>query len=162
MIRQATRADLEAVVQIYNASIGGRLATADTDPVSVESRLAWFEEREPQHPIWVVEREGIVVAWLSFGKFYGRPAYAATAELGLYVAPNWQRRGIAGELLQSALSQAPTLGLTTLLGFVFSHNTPSVNLFQKYGFEEWGRLPRVAVLDGAERDLSILGVRVGS
>jgi phosphinothricin acetyltransferase len=161
MIRDAVEADLDAIVAIYNSSIPGRLATADTELVSVDSRRPWFRDRDPsRHPIWVAERDGRVVGWLSFGKFYGRPAYAATAELSVYIEPESQRRGIATRLLTAALERAPALGLVTLLGFIFAHNEQSVALFQKFGFAPWGHLPRIAVLDGIDRDLLILGKRV--
>jgi len=162
MIRDALESDLETIVRIYNAAVPGRLATADTEPVSMESKRPWFRDRDvARYPVWVVERDGHVNAWLSFGKFYGRPAYAATAEVSVYVDPGSQRRGVATELLEQALARAPGLGLCTLLGFVFAHNDRSVYLCKKFGFEEWGHLPRVAVLDGVERDLLILGRRVG-
>jgi phosphinothricin acetyltransferase len=48
----------------------------------------------------------------------------------------------------------------TVLGFIFGHNQPSLGLFGKFGFETWANLPRVANLDGIERDLIILGKRV--
>ncbi len=47
-----------------------------------------------------------------------------------------------------------------MLGFIFGHNEPSLRLFQRFEFETWGTLPRVAVLDGVERDLVILGRRL--
>lgn len=161
MIRDARESDLEAVVRIYNAAIPGRLATADTEPVSVESRRSWLRDHDPaRHPVWVVEDDGRVVGWLSFGSFYGRPAYAATAELSAYVDPSVRRRGIATVLMEAAIARAPGLGLSTLLGFVFAHNEQSIRLCRKFGFDQWGHLPRVAVLDGVERDLLILGRRV--
>jgi phosphinothricin acetyltransferase len=163
MIRDAREADLETIVRIYNAAIPGRLATADTEVVSTESRRAWFRDRDmARHPLWVREDGRRVVAWLSFGKFYGRPAYAATAEISVYVDPSFQRRGAATELMEHALAQSPALGLSTLLGFVFAHNDQSVQLCRKFGFEQWGHLPRVALLDGIQRDLLILGRRLGA
>ncbi len=160
-IRDATRADLPAIIAIYNAAIPGRMATADTDPITVASRTTWFAEHEPDsHPLWVAEHDGAIAAWLSFQAFYGRPAYRATAELSVYVAPEHQRRGIARRLVGRAVDRAPALGLTTLLGFVFGHNTPSLDLFTSFGFARWAFLPRVAVLDGVERDLVILGRRL--
>jgi phosphinothricin acetyltransferase len=161
MIRDAREPDLETIVRIYNAAIPGRLATADTEPVSTESRRSWFRDRDvARYPVWVVELEGRVNAWLSFGKFYGRPAYAATAEVSIYVDPSVQRRGVASQLMEQALARAPALGLYTLLGFVFAHNERSVQLCKKFGFDQWGRLPRVAVLDAVERDLLIMGRRI--
>ena len=158
MIRDAAESDLEAIVRIYNAAIPGRLATADTEPVSTESRRSWFRDRDfTRHPIWVVEREGRVVAWLSFGKFYGRPAYAATVEVSVYVDPAMHRLGLATQLMEQAVNRAPGLGMKTFLGFVFAHNAQSVSLCKRFGFQQWGHLPRIAVLDGVERDLLILG-----
>jgi L-amino acid N-acyltransferase YncA len=161
MIRPAVLGDLPRVVAIYNASIPGRLATADTEPVTVEQRLPWFAEHGARRPLWVDEREGEALGWLSLSSFYGRPAYGATVELSVYVAPEAQRRGVARALVGHAVAEAPRLGVTTLLGFVFGHNGPSLALLGQHGFTRWGHLPRVAVLDGAERDLDILGLRVG-
>jgi phosphinothricin acetyltransferase len=56
--------------------------------------------------------------------------------------------------------RAPRLGLKTLLGFIFGHNEPSLRLFEVFGFQRWGILPRVAELDGVERDLVIIGRRL--
>lgn len=153
--------DLPQIVAIYNSTIPSREVTADTEPVSVASRLAWFHEHAPERrPLWVVERHGQVLGWLSFSDFYGRPAYRRTAEVSLYVHADWRGQGLGTYLLTQALRAAPACGLATLLGFVFGHNAASLALFERHGFERWAHLPRVAVLDGVERDLVILGRRV--
>jgi len=160
-IRDAMEADLPAIVEIYNAAIPGRMATADTEPVSVESRGGWFREHHPdRRPLWVAVENGAIVGWLSFQSFYGRPAYHATAEISVYVSLDKQRGGIGRALLARAIEQAPRLGVKTLLGFIFSHNDPSLRLFEGFGFQRWGVLPRVAELDGSERDLIIVGRRI--
>jgi phosphinothricin acetyltransferase len=161
LIRDAREADLPRIVAIYNEAIPGRRATADTAPVSVASRQPWFDEHTPtRRPLWVAERERVIVGWLSFQSFYGRPAYAATAEVSVYVSGDAQRGGVGRVLLAHAVERAPDLGLTTLVAFVFGHNDPSLRLFERHGFARWGHLPRVARLDGVERDLVILGRRV--
>lgn len=161
-IRHANHDDLSGIVAIYNAAIPGRLATADTAPVTVASREAWFAEADPaRRPLWVWDTaESGLAAWLSLRSFYGRPAYHATVEIAVYCAPDQQRRGLGRALLTHALAAAPGLGIRTLLAFVFRHNEPSVRLFATAGFASWGTLPRVAELDGTERDLAILGRRV--
>lgn len=159
LIRDAIETDLPKIVEIYNAAIPGRLATADLEPVSVESRWAWYNIHHPQaRPLWVAEAEGEMLGWLSFQDFYGRPAYQATAELSIYVAPAFRSRGVGQQLLQHAIQTSPALGLETLMAFIFAHNQPSLCLFEKFGFQRWGHLPRVAELDGIKRDLAILGL----
>ena len=148
-------------MDIYNSTIPSRQATADTEPVSVESRVKWFEDHHPDvRPLWVVEGEGHIAAWLSFSAFYGRPAYDKTAELSVYVHDSFRNRGLGSYLLTQAITHAPSISLNTLLGFIFGHNEPSLRLFEKFGFGRWGELPRVASLDGVERDLVIVGRRV--
>jgi phosphinothricin acetyltransferase len=41
-IADAVRDDLPAIIDIYNATIPGRMVTADLEPITVESRLRWF------------------------------------------------------------------------------------------------------------------------
>jgi phosphinothricin acetyltransferase len=160
--RVAQAADLPAIVAIYNSTIASRLVTADLEPVSVASRGHWFAEHQrANRPLWVHERDGAVAAWLSFSSFYGRPAYDGTVEVSVYVHERHRRQGIAAGLVEAARRAAPQLGMQTLLGFIFGHNAPSLALFERLGFERWGTLPRVALLDGIERDLVLLGQRVG-
>lgn len=160
-IRDAVETDLPAIVEIYNAAIPQRMATADLEPVSVESRYFWFFEHIPNsRPIWVIEVDQVIAGWLSFKSFYGRPAYHATAEVSIYVAPHYQRCGIGRQLVTQAIYYTPRLGLKTLLGFIFAHNQPSLQLFESLGFQRWGYLPQVAELDGVERDLLIMGYRI--
>jgi L-amino acid N-acyltransferase YncA len=161
-IRHAAHADLAAVVEIYNASIPGRMATADTAPVTVESREEWFRGFDPAtRPLWIAERDGQIAGWLGLRSFYGRPAYHRTVESAVYVAPWARRRGVARELLAHALRTAPERGIANVLAFVFAHNLPSIALFEAEGFGRWGLLPRVCEMDGAEKDVAILGKRLG-
>jgi L-amino acid N-acyltransferase YncA len=158
MIRHANANDLNEIVDIYNASIPGHLATADLAPVSIDSRRLWFEEHDPaHHPLWVYPDEGAVVGWLSLGPFYQRAAWDATAEISVYVSPDHQKRGIAATLVSEALEHAPDLGLTSLLALIFDHNQPSLNLFHRFGFDTWGQMPGVCNLNGIQRDVIILG-----
>ncbi|BDG09957.1 GNAT family N-acetyltransferase [Anaeromyxobacter paludicola] len=162
MIRDAALDDLPRIVEIYNASIPGRLATADLEPVSVAQRTPWFQAHHPaRRPLWVLEEDGRILGWVSLQDFYGRCAYSGTAEVSIYVAPEAARRGVARTLLGELLARAPSMAVKNLVAFVFGHNEPSLALFRRHGFERWGFLPRVALLDGVERDLAILGLRLG-
>lgn len=161
--RDATVGDLPAIVAIYNATIPAGMATADTEPVSVDSRQEWFRQHSPEkRPLWVTEDDtGEIGGWVSFQSFYGRPAYDRTAEISIYIGETQRGRGLGKAALRRAIDHAPALGVSTLLGFIFSHNMPSLALFRHFGFRDWGTLPGIAVVQGRERGLKILGKRVG-
>lgn len=159
-IREATLADLSAIVDIYNSTISDRMATADTEPIAVANRLDWLQNRSENRPVWVAQNKENVIGWLSLNNFYGRPAYGGTAEVSLYVASAFRRQGVGSLLLSNAIATAPQLGIKILLGFIFAHNQPSLQLFIRYGFSHWGLLPQVAELDGKAKDLAILGRKI--
>lgn len=160
--RNATQSDLKTIVEIYNSTVASRMVTADTEPVSVESRQQWFEEHNPEtRPLWIIENAGNdSIGWVSFQSFYGRPAYDATVEISIYLDLKQRGKGLGKEVLQYSIDHAPQLGIKTLLGFIFSHNEQSLKLFRHFGFENWATLPAIAVLDGVERSLMILGKRI--
>jgi L-amino acid N-acyltransferase YncA len=160
-LRDAVEANLPMIVEIYNSTVPSRMVTADTEPVSIESRLPWFRGHDPEsHPIWIAEDGGEIVGWLSFEPFRERPAYHATAEVSVYVSENHRRKGVGRRLVAEAVRRGPALGLKTLTAGAFSHNAPSLKLFKEFGFEHWAHFPKVAELDGIERDLVVLGLRL--
>jgi L-amino acid N-acyltransferase YncA len=160
-IRDAVEADLPAIIDIYNVAVTTRIATAQLEPVTLEERRDWLKEHSPaRHPFWVVEVDGQVAGWLTIKPFLPRCAYRGTVELSVYVDQKFRRRGIARSLLEEAIARGPSLGVSAMVGLIFGHNQPSLQLFEQLGFERWGLLPRVAQLDGVERDLAILGRHV--
>lgn len=159
--RDAIIDDLTEIVRIYNSTVPGRMVTADTEPVSVKSKMNWFNAHEPvRRPLWVVYADAKLIGWVSFQSFYGRPAYRATAEISIYLDEEARGRGFGEKILQHAMDNCEKLGIKTLLGYIFAHNEPSLRLFRKKGFEDWGVFPRIAVLDNIERDLIIVGKRI--
>lgn len=160
-IRDALEADLPAIVEIYNEAIRGRISTAQLEEVSVEERLPWFQQHSAKtHPLWVAEVDEQIAGWFSFHFFIKRAAYRATAEISVYVSKKFRRDGVGQTLLKKAIAHSSSLGLTALVGYVFDHNQPSIRLFERMGFERWGFLPRVALVDSVERGVVIMGRHV--
>lgn len=161
-IRNAIECDLRAIVDLYNQSIPAGWSTADTKPVTVAERVEWFRKFDPaRRPIWVAEADGQAVATTYLSSFYGgRPAYDATAEISIYVATAYHRRGIGRRLKEFVIAQCPRLGITTLLSMHFDHNEATRRTNESLGFERVGHLSEIAVVQGNKRGLAICALRV--
>jgi L-amino acid N-acyltransferase YncA len=159
--KNATIKDLDKIVEIYNSTVASRIVTADTEPVTVESKLKWFNEHSPEkRPLWIVVLNNETIGWVSFQSFYGRPAYNATVEVSIYLHEQYRGKGFGKMILKYCIDHCADYGINTLLGFIFAHNEPSLQLFKSFGFENWATLPNIAVLDGIERSLIIVGKRI--
>lgn len=155
--RLANINDLSEIVAIYNETIASRMVTADTEEVSVEQKREWFNSHTENRPIYVYCEDEKVLAWLSYKSFYGRPAYDGTVEVSIYITSKAQGKGLGKKLMEFAQTTAKQLDIKVLLGFIFSHNVPSIKLFKHFEFDVWGELPNVAIMDGTPYSLTIFG-----
>ena len=177
IVQLASQDDLPAILTIYNQSIAGKQATANLTPVSCEERRDWFEEHvnSATRPIYIVraveEAEIVggggkgqtvspIVAWGSFSDLYARPAYHISTEISIYLHQDYHGQGLGSLLTRWMLTQAPRLGIHNVVALIFAHNQPSLGLFRKLGFEQWGYMPKVCDMQGFIADVVMLGKAV--
>tara|TARA_R110002096_G_scaffold384014_2_gene577969 strand:+ start:1227 stop:1727 length:501 start_codon:yes stop_codon:yes gene_type:complete len=163
-IRFATAGDWPRLIEIYNQAVDTGYATADTEPVTVESRRSWLREHHPDsYPIYACGQNEDVTGWLSLSTYRaGRPALRRTAEVSYYVAREHQNQGVGTLLMKHALTDCQRLGLRTLVAILLEPNHASIRLLQRFDFEEWGRLPNIAELGEKEWDHVYMGRRLAS
>lgn len=159
----AELSDLPFIVEVYNQTISSKMVTADTSPISIDSRIEWFNAHNPQtRPLWIIKYYNQKCGWVSLSNFYGRPAYDKTVEISLYIHQDFRHKKIGQFTVLSLEDYAKNNGIETILSFVFGHNLPSLSLFKKMGYQEWGFLPGIALLDNIKRDLMIMGKTLSS
>ena len=134
-IRSATRDDARVINDIQNHYVVHSTATFLTEPLTLEQRLAWLDGHSPAYPVIVAQAAaGPVVGWGSLEVFRGRPAYRHTAELSVYIQPDWHRRGIGRALVNELVARARALGHHTLVGGCCSETTAAIALLEACGF----------------------------
>lgn len=160
-LRQATIEDLPEIIKIYNEAIKDGISTADSKIVSVEDKIEWFNSHSDDRPILVKEYHGRIIAWISIQPFYANLlAYKDTARINIYIDKNFQGKKLGQQFLSEAIEQTKNFQIKTLLALIFAENLPSLKLFKKIGFKEWGNLNKIATIEGVDKDLLILGSRI--
>ncbi|MEN6669299.1 N-acetyltransferase family protein [Psychrobacter sp. B38] len=177
MVQRASHHDLPEILAIYNQTIAGKQATANLAEVTCEERKDWFEEHlnSPTRPIYIVRAAAKttksseqsaasdlspIVAWGSFSDLYARTAYHISTEISIYLNKANHGQGLGSLLTRWMLTQAPSLGIHNVIALVFAHNQPSLGLFRKLGFEQWGYMPKVCDMQGFIADVVMLGKTV--
>ncbi len=136
IIRPACYSDLVELVAIYNNEVLHGTATFDTEPVTADSRLAWFEaHNKANHPLWVAEIEGRVAGYVSLSTFNPKTAYSTSVELSVYVSQDFRRQGVGLALSQAMIDWAKADSRThRIYSLVTSDNIASRTLHEKLGF----------------------------
>ncbi|WP_296194118.1 MULTISPECIES: GNAT family N-acetyltransferase [unclassified Psychrobacter] len=174
IVQLADKEDLPAILAIYNQSIAGKQATANLTPVTCAERQGWFDEHinSATRPIYIVKATDAgadrgaeqtvspIVAWGSFSDLYTRPAYHISTEISIYLHQEHHGQGLGNFLTRWMLTQAPSLGIQNVVALIFAHNQPSLGLFRKLGFEQWGYMPKVCDMEGFIADVVMLGKAV--
>jgi phosphinothricin acetyltransferase len=161
-IRKAHINDLEPINAIYNQAVGKRFSTAHLEPVPFEERMHWFFAHTPdRYPVYVLEDYGRIKGWISLSAYRpDRQALAHVAEVSYYVEEASQGMGIGSRMMAHAVKSAPDYGFSVLIAILLSHNPHSIALLEKFGFEEWGRMPGIAIIDDTASDHLYYGLHV--
>jgi L-amino acid N-acyltransferase YncA len=162
IIRKAEENDLEDIVQIYNQAVVAGQRTADTEPVTVDSRKKWFSDHtSDKYPILVAESNGKITGWLSISPYRpGRMALRHTAEVSYYVHFDYHKQGLAGKLLKEAINMCPSIRIKTLFAILLDSNRGSIRLLTNHGFVKWGHMPKIADFNGIEVGHLYYGLRI--
>ncbi|WP_425147924.1 N-acetyltransferase family protein [Deinococcus sp.] len=160
-LRPATRADVPAILEIYNEAVLHTTASYDLEPVSLASRLAWFDAKGLRgQPVFVWDEGGAVLGWSAYGQFREKAGYDHTAEHSVYVSPAAQGRGLGRALLVAVIGHARAAGLHVLVGGLDADNAASLGLHASLGFERVAHFRQVGRKFGRWLDLVFMELRL--
>ena len=149
VIRDATDADLPAILAIHNDAILNSLAIWQYQAVDLANRRAWFEERRAKgFPVLAIESGGALAGYASYGPFRFGAGYDATVENSVYLARERRGQGLAKPLMEALIDRARAQGRHVMVAAVGLPNDASVALHRALGFEERGTLREI----GRKRD----------
>jgi len=135
IIRRAELEDLAAITQIYNQAVMNTVATFDTEPKTVETRLSWFNQHDKKYPVLVAVSDNMVIGWVSLSVWSDKCAYSKTAELSIYIEEQQRGKGIGNQLMNSIIVHANKIDCHTIISRIAGESEASIHLHEKYGFE---------------------------
>jgi len=168
-VRPATLDDLPAVAEIAAHHVLHTVATFQTEPLALAGwEERWQSLRAAGRPFLVVTEQGApglpddVAGFAYVGAWRERPAYGATGEDSIYLAPGREGRGLGRTLLTALLAAAEGCGVCEVVAVVSdADSTASVVLHEKLGFRQVGRLERVGFKHGRWLDTVLLQRSLG-
>lgn len=136
-LRPATRADAEAIAEIYNYEVLHTVATLDLVPRSIEQQRGWLAARSGAFAaiVAVDPTSSQVVGFAALSAYKERAAYATTVEDSIYVHRDFGGRGIGKLLLDHLIDVARGSGFHVMMARIESSGAASRALHASCGFE---------------------------
>ena len=161
-IRPAAPTDAPAIAAIYGHHVAHGTASFDTIPRTDADTAAKILECSARGwPFLVAELDGPVAGYAYATQFRDRPAYAATCENSIYVAPAAIGQGVGTRLLAALVEAAEAAGFRQMIAVVGGADPRSMALHLKAGFVEAGRMRSVGRKFGRWLDTVYLQLPLG-
>lgn len=152
-LKSVSSEDGKAIIDLFNHYVLNTFAAYPETPVPHQF-FGLFLKMAEGYPFLVAKDAGGPV--LGFGLLrphHPMPAFARTAEITYFIAPEHTNCGIGGAMLERLVAGGREKGITSILASISSLNGPSLAFHKKHGFVECGRFRGIGRKWGQEFDV---------
>jgi phosphinothricin acetyltransferase len=155
MIRPVHINDAQALLDIYNYYVLNTTVTFDIEPLSLESFTHKINTIISEYPFIVFEENNEILGFAYGSRFRPRAAYNYTAESTVYVKHTAHGKQIGSKLYAELIRLLKKTELHSVLGVLTVPNDASINLHEKFGFEQVAHLKEVGLKFGEWQHVGI-------
>lgn len=164
-IRPATAADIPAITAIYGHAVRHGTASWELEaPDGAEMERRFEAVIAGGYPYLVAERDGRVLGYAYASAYRPRPAYRATVENSIYVAPDAPGEGAGSALLAALMEACAHRGFHQMIAVIGDGTGASVGsrrLHERAGFHLIGVAEKVGFKHGRWLDQMLMQKDLG-
>ncbi|MBK8219219.1 MAG: N-acetyltransferase [Myxococcales bacterium] len=164
-VRRAVLDDVPAMLGFANWAAEHTVANLATAPEPLSEWSEAFASTEERYP-WILatDAQGKPLGFAKAGPHKARGAYAWSADVTVYVAPEAHGRGVGTRLYEVLVPTLRAQGYALLVAGITLPNVASEKLHARFGFERCGTFHRVGFKNGKWHDVGYweLAVRPGT
>src|SRR5262249_28495969 len=149
----AQECDVPRVLELSNWAAEHTPANFATKPESLERWIESWRRTSRFHPWLVARSEQSVLGFAKSSPHRKREAYDWSAEVSVYIDPNFHGKGIGTALYGTLIPILRAQGYVTLLAGITDGHEPSERLHTKAGFVRCGTFHRIGWKFGRWHDV---------
>lgn len=135
--------DLPEVKKIYDWFIENSTATFHTEPIRIDQLKEFIYIDHPLYNSYMIYLNKEIAGYCYLTNYKKRQAYDRTAEVTIYLKPEFCGKGIGRISLDHLEKKARENGLKNLIGIISGDNVGSITLFEKSGFTKCAHFKNV-------------------
>lgn len=137
-IRSAEVADCQRILDIYAPAILDSAASFELELPPLSEFEKRFLKVKKKFPWLVYEKDNQIAGYAYASSHRERVAYQWSAEVSVYLAPQFQGQGIGTQLYRKLFPMVKALGIRNVYAGITLPNVASEKIHQKMGFQSVG------------------------
>lgn len=135
--------DYPQIKEIYDYYVENTTVTFATSKVSLAELKTTVLTGHPKYKSFIITVDGDVIGFCYYSQYRKREAYDRTAEVTIYLKPEFSGKGFGKQTLEMMEAVAWENGIRVLIGVITAENVQSVALFEKCGFKKCAHFKNV-------------------
>ena len=136
-------AHLVIVKDIYNYYIENTTATYYTEKISINELKEFIPIQNNKYKSFLINIDNECCGFCYYSQYKKRQAYDRTAELSIYLKPEYTGKGIGKTAIDYLENVARQNGISVLIGIISGDNESSQKTFQESGYEKCGHFKQI-------------------
>lgn len=145
--------DFEAIKDIYNYYVLNTTVTFQVKPVDTDELKNHILVDHPVYKSILIKSDDVICGYGHLYQYRSKEAYKKTAEIGIYIKPEYTGRGIGNKVAAVLEKEAKECGIKVILAFICGENTGSINFFESLNYEKCAHFKRVGEKFGRRLDV---------
>jgi len=138
-----TESDFKLIKDIYDYYIENSTATYYTEKIPIKELKEFIPIRHKKYKSFLIMIDNECCGFCYLSQYKKRPAYDRTAEISVYLRPEYTGRGIGKEVLKHLEKVAKKNGISVLIGIISGDNENSIKLFEKNRYEKCAHFKQI-------------------
>ena len=138
-----TSSDLPAILAIYNHYILNSTATFHSGILSGNDLEEFLFISHPKYPSFLIKDNDEMIGYCFLTRYKNRQAYDRSAEVSIYLKPEFTGKGIGLSALNHLETAAKMAGIHVLVGTICGENHASIRLMEKAGYLRCAHLKNI-------------------
>jgi len=150
-----TKKDLAAIIEIYNHYILNTTATFHSEKLSKKDLEEFLFVSHPKYPSFLIKDNNEIIGYFFITQYKKRQAYDRSAEVSVYLKPEFTGIGIGTVALSHLEAAAKKAGIHVLVGTLCGENHASIRLLEKSGYSKCAHMKNIGEKFGKILDVVV-------
>jgi len=156
ILEVAQEADYQIIADIYNQYINNADITMDERNFEAKDIKNWVEKLNNREKLFVVKKQGNIIAWAIIKCYSDRLGYAKACETSVYLRQEEIGKGYGTIIKKELIEVCKDLKYHHLVDKIVSNNEISIACSKKIGYEIVGIQKEIGYKNGKWIDIVIM------